>query len=115
MHATKTNLNATAPRGLGLGLFALALVATVALWNLTLSPSATADEGPLAPTGVSAAPPSFADVIETVKPAVVNISVRGHLAVPVPGQGPGMPSWSRRQDGADPTTDGHAPASTSRS
>ena len=91
MLAATKNLKTTAPRGLGLGLFALALVGTAVLWSLSLSPVATADEGPLTPTGVSAALPSFADVIETVKPAVVNISVKGRAAVPVAGQAPGMP------------------------
>jgi serine protease Do len=95
MHAANADSKITARRGLGLGLFAVALVGTAVLWSLSLSPAATAIEEPLTPTGVSSAPPSFADVIETVNPAVVNISVKGR----VPGRftdralpfGPGFP------------------------
>jgi hypothetical protein len=48
----KTHLRGTSSRGLGLGLFALALVGIVALSNLTMSAVATEDEEPLTPAAV---------------------------------------------------------------
>jgi serine protease Do len=75
---------------------ALALAGAMALWNV--HPSYSSANEALAPLIESETPASFANVIEAVRPAVVNISVNGHKATSVqrivpggPWGGPGAP------------------------
>jgi len=69
---------------------ALALAGAMVLWNAYPTYSVSANEA-LKPFGEADTPASFANVIEAVKPAVVNIAVNGHKTATVQEFIPGDP------------------------
>ncbi len=73
-----------------MALATLALAAAIGVWQFGQLPVARAsvpvDQQIVLPSG---APATFADVIEAVRPAVVNISTTATMDVPIPGQTPG--------------------------
>ena len=72
---------------------AVALVAAGALGGWHLSPSLMVEAAPAVDDGLQpvTTPASFADLIEAVQPAVVNISTSGPASARRLGPGPGMP------------------------
>lgn len=82
----------------------VALVAASALGMWQLGPMPSVAAGPSVDqkiSAVAAAPASFADVIEAVQPAVVNISISGPARMPSPGHGPmppGTPGYDSFED-----------------
>jgi len=77
----------------------LVAVSTVALWQFLPTPSVQA--GPAVDQQMSktnSLPASFADVIEAVQPAVVNISVSGTVVPEPPGGAPVPPGMEDFQD-----------------
>jgi serine protease Do len=78
---------------------ALALAGAMALWNVY--PSYSVANEALTPLAEVDAPASFANVIEAVRPAVVNISVNGHRTVEVQGVVPGHPFGPEMPFGSD--------------
>ena len=85
-----------ATRRLGTGVGVTVLFATALLGVAWLSPAPLANEVPSVDEGVDvvSAPPSFADLIERVKPAVVNISTTTTMPAVDPRM-PAMPGWER--------------------
>ena len=93
MTVTGNRVDGRSGRFLRMAIGALALSAAIGIWQWGQLPEASAgapvDQKVLPPTG---APASFADVIEAVKPAVVNISVTSTMTNhPFAGPAPGNP------------------------
>ena len=78
-------------RFLRFAIAAMALAGAFAVGNLAPSPSLAIEAGPLTPAAPATAPASFAGLVETVKPAVVNISVKGRVQAITDGTDPAMP------------------------
>ena len=93
MTVTGNRVDGRSGRFLRMALGALALSAAIGIWQWGQLPEASAgppvDQKILPPSG---APATFADVIDAVKPAVVNISITGTMAHSYSEPTPGHPS-----------------------
>ena len=92
MTVTGNRVDGRSGRFLRMAIGALTLSAAIGIWQWGQLPEASAgppvDQKILPPSG---APATFADVIDAVKPAVVNISITATMAHPFSGRTPGNP------------------------